>query len=132
MNLSKPLMAGVLAVTLGLPLLSSAQVAPQAPSAPLQGAQGTHRHHGMGMRMFKKLNLSSDQQTKIQSLLAQYRQAHPPGSTPDPEARKALRQQIDAALTPKQQAQLKEERENMRERRVKNASAPPSPVPQPT
>lgn len=131
MNLSKPLIAGVLAVALGLPLLASAQVAPQAPTQP-QGAQGTHHRHGMGMHMFKNLNLTSDQQTQIRTIMQQYRQAHPAGSQPDPDARKALRQQIDAVLTPQQQAQLKQDRAQMRDRHSRNEGAPPSPVPQPT
>ena len=110
MNLIKPLIAGALAVSLGLPLVACAQEAPANAPAPA----GARHHHGMGMRMFKNLNLTQDQQTKIKSIMEQYRQAHPPGSTPDPQARKQMRQQIDAILTPQQQDQLKAQRAKMR------------------
>jgi Spy/CpxP family protein refolding chaperone len=82
----------------------------------------------MGMRMFKNLNLTQDQQSKIQTIMQQYRAAHPQGSTPDPAARKAMRDQIDAVLTPQQQDQLKAEREKTREHR-ENGQNPPAPQP---
>ncbi len=70
------------------------------------GVNAPRNGRGM-MRGFDNLNLSPDQQQKIQALIAQYRQAHPHGSTPDPAARKALRDQIYAVLTPAQQSQLR-------------------------
>lgn len=122
MNLTKPLIAGALAVALGLPLAACAQQAPAAPSA------ARVRHHRMGMRMFKNLNLTQEQQSKIQTIMQQYRQAHPQGSTPDPAARKAMRDQIDAVLTPQQLDQLKAERQKMRERR-EHGENQPAPLP---
>ena len=128
MNLTKPLIAGALAIALGLPLAACAQ---QAQQNPTQATQGGQRHHGMGMRMFKNLNLTPDQTTKIQSIMQQYRQAHPQGSQPDPEARKQMREQIDAVLTPEQQAQLKQERAQMRDH-AKNSGVSPNPTATPT
>lgn len=126
MNLTKPLIAGALAVSLGLPLAACAQQAPATTNAPA-GA----RHHGMGMRMFRNLNLTQDQQSKIKSIMDQFRQAHQPGSAPDPQARKQMRDQIDAVLTPQQLDQLKAERAKMRERH-ENGAAPPAPNATPT
>jgi Spy/CpxP family protein refolding chaperone len=70
--------------------------------------QGERHHGGFGfMREMRSLNLSAQQQSQIQQLMAQYRQAHPHGSTPDPQARKDLRTKVMAVLTPAQQQQLK-------------------------
>jgi len=72
------------------------------------GQPGVASPQGGGMtRMYDSLNLSADQRQKIDALIAQYRQAHPRGSTPDPAARKALRDQIYSILTPAQQSQLR-------------------------
>ena len=59
------------------------------------------------MREMKKLNLTADQQAKIAALRAQYEQAHPKGSARDPQAMKAMRDQVMSILTPAQQAQFK-------------------------
>jgi len=66
------------------------------------------------MRALRDLNLSAQQQAQIQQLVQQYRQAHPRGSNPDPQARKDLRTKIMAVLTPAQQAQLKAEMKKRR------------------
>ena len=131
---SRPLIAAALTVLLGLPLAASAQQSqPQAPTAPR--ASGTHGHrHGKGMRRFKNLHLTQQQQTQIKSLMDQFRQAHPRGSQPDPQARQALHSQIKALLTPQQLAQLKADRAKMREHREgtgENAQPSPQPSAQP-
>jgi Spy/CpxP family protein refolding chaperone len=59
------------------------------------------------MREMRSLNLSSQQQSQIQQLMAQYRQSHPRGTAPNPQARKDLRSKVMAVLTPAQQQQLK-------------------------
>lgn len=128
MKLPQLITAGALAAVLGLPLVACAQQAPPPSSgAP---AQGGHRH-GMGMQRFKDLNLTSQQQTQIKALMDQFRQAHPPGSQPDPQSRKQLHEQINALLTPTQQAQMKADREKMRDRRGAegNPSGAPTPIP---
>ncbi|MBV8726181.1 MAG: hypothetical protein JO233_00225 [Candidatus Eremiobacteraeota bacterium] len=87
---------------LTMPVATLAQTTPsEQPSA-----AGPQSGGGM-MRAFDSLNLSPDQRQKIDALMSQYRQAHPRGSTPDPAARKALRDQIFSILTPAQQAQLR-------------------------
>ena len=66
------------------------------------------------MRRFENLNLNDQQKSQIQSLMQSYRQTHPKGSAPDPDARKQLREQIDAVLTPDQRAQIKADMEKYR------------------
>ncbi|MBV9277197.1 MAG: hypothetical protein JOZ97_03075 [Candidatus Eremiobacteraeota bacterium] len=91
---------GGLIVALALPAATLAQTTPSD-----QPGLGAPQRGGM-MRAYDNLNLTPDQRQKIDALITQYRQAHPRGSTPDPNARKALRDQIFAILTPAQQAQL--------------------------
>ncbi|HEV2262307.1 MAG TPA: hypothetical protein VGR69_08485, partial [Candidatus Rubrimentiphilum sp.] len=77
------------------------------------------------------------QQSQIKQLIDQYRQAHPRGSAPDPQAREQLRSQITAILTPAQQAQLKTQMQQARGRfggergrdRDRNPAPSPSPLP---
>jgi Spy/CpxP family protein refolding chaperone len=69
------------------------------------------------MRAIKELDLSDAQRSQIQQLVQQYRQQYPKGSTPDPQARKALREKIFATLTPDQQTQLKQRLAQMRAQR---------------
>jgi len=90
-----------LIVALALPAATLAQTTPSD-----QPGVGAPQRGGGMMRAYDNLNLTPDQRQKIDTLIAQYRQAHPRGGTPDPNARKALRDQIFAILTPAQQAQL--------------------------
>lgn len=71
------------------------------------GAENEERGAGM-MRRFADLNLSDAQKSQIQALMTQFRQAHPQGSTPDPQARQALHAQVMNVLTPQQRTQLQE------------------------
>ncbi|MFN2528931.1 MAG: hypothetical protein ABR584_09485 [Candidatus Baltobacteraceae bacterium] len=96
--------AGLVAA-LALPNASFAQA--NAPLVPAAGAQQGVRHHGRFMRAIHTLNLSADQQSKIKALVDQFHQAHPKGSPRDPQAAKALHDQILGMLTPAQQVQLK-------------------------
>ncbi|MBV9973249.1 MAG: hypothetical protein JO135_07935 [Candidatus Eremiobacteraeota bacterium] len=96
------LTAGALVAAFALPAATLAQTAP----SDQPGVSAPQGRGGMS-RMYDNLNLSPDQRQKIDALIAQYRQAHPHGSTPDPAARKALREQIFAILTPAQQSQLR-------------------------
>ena len=94
-----------LAVALAMPAGAMAQNAPApAPGAPAHSG----KHHHMGMkRMMQGLNLTADQQSRIQALITSFHQAHPKGSAPDAAAREALHAQIMNVLTPAQQAQFK-------------------------
>ena len=93
---------GAVVAALAMPVATLAQNAP-----PDQPGTAGPRYGGGAMRALDNLNLTPDQRQKIDALMAQYRQAHPRGSTPDPAARKALRDQIFSILTPAQQAQLR-------------------------
>ena len=138
MTHSRLLLACALALALGAPIASQAQSQPQPGTVPAAStAPHEHHEHGM-MRAVKELNLSDAQRSQIQQLVQQYRQQHPKGSTPDPQARKDLRDKIFAALTPDQQTQLKQRLAQMRADRQKqdgaangNASAPPAPASSP-
>ncbi len=73
------------------------------------------------MRMLKGINLTDQQRTQVHQLTQQYRDKHPQGTAPDPAGRKALREQIMNVLTPDQQAQVKQNMSQMRERRAEPA-----------
>ena len=91
-------------------LTSAAALAMAVPSLALaQQAPGPARtgHRAGFVRIVRSLNLSPEQRTQMRQIVAQYRQAHPKGSKPDPQARKALRAQLLAILTPDQRLQLK-------------------------
>jgi Spy/CpxP family protein refolding chaperone len=122
------LLAGALAFGSALPVAGLAQQAPaQAQSSPAPH----HHHHGGGMkRLFRGVNLSDQQKTKIQQIVQQYRTAHPGGSPRDPQALKAMHQQILNVLTPTQQAQVKANEQQIRarhEQRMQNNSSQPMP-----
>ncbi|GAC1389389.1 MAG: hypothetical protein NVSMB31_05310 [Vulcanimicrobiaceae bacterium] len=90
---------------LALPAVSIAQTVPAAPP-PVERMQAG-AHHGGFMRAMKNLNLNDEQKTKIKALMTAFHQSHPKGSLRDPEAMKALHDQMMALLTPAQQAQFK-------------------------
>lgn len=101
-----------LITALALPSASFAQVsAPQPPAA--QHQRGRARH-GRFMHAMRGLDLSTDQQSRIKALVGQFHQAHPKGSPRDPQAAKALHDQVMAVLTPAQQAQFKANMQAMR------------------
>ncbi len=107
------------AAALLLPAAAFGQQAPAvndpAPAATQQPSHG--RHHGGYMRMFRGLNLSDQQKAQMKQIMQQYRQAHPRGSAPDPQARKQMRTQLMNVLTPQQQAQVQQRMQQMRDRR---------------
>ncbi len=86
-------------------LILPAGVLAQQATAPNQNPpaagqwQGHGGHRGGFMRMFRNLNLSAQQKSKIQQIVQQYHQAHPQGSQPNPQARKQMRDQIMNLLT---------------------------------
>jgi Spy/CpxP family protein refolding chaperone len=133
MKLSPFLLSGALAVAIGLPIVGCAQ---QAPAQSQPGAsQGAYGHHRGGMRWMQGLNLSDQQKQQIQTLMQQYRQAHPRGSQPDPQARQQLQQQVMNVLTPQQRQQAQANMEKMKqehkERGEENGSPAASPSPAP-
>jgi Spy/CpxP family protein refolding chaperone len=122
MKLQATVLAGLMAAGLSLPAIAQTQ---QAPAPPAQSQHGDRMMH-----RFSDLNLTDAQKSQIQTLMQNYRQAHPRGSTADPDARKQLRDQINAVLTPDQQAQLKSDEAKMRAQRQgnKTSNVPPAPA----
>jgi hypothetical protein len=104
------LTVSALLVALGAPIGAAAQQAP-APPAQAQNrttpSEGKLEHHWM--KRLGKLNLSGDQQQKIQSMIDQYSQSHPEGSPRDRQATQDLRRQILGVLTTDQQSQYREQ-----------------------
>ena len=95
----------------GLPLASLAQnVPPLTPVLAAPAAQGEHHRggHGHMMKMLSELNLTADQQSKIDGYVAASKTAN--ANRTDPQVRhanmKALRDQIVSVLTPDQKTQL--------------------------
>lgn len=87
-------------------------------------AGGAYDRHMGGM--IAGITLSADQQAKIQTLMAAFRQAHQ-GSRPDPAARQALRDHILQILTPEQQVQYKANAERLQ----RGGPFTPDPTPTP-
>ena len=83
------------------------------------------------MRGMRELNLTPQQQSQIRQLMQQYRQAHPRGSAPDPQARKQLRDKVMAVLTPAQQQQFKTEMSQRRSEYQRGRDRFPAPSPSP-
>jgi hypothetical protein len=114
------LAAGCLAVALAMPLGAYAQQSqPQGVTAQRTTPSQAKLQHGW-MKRLGKLNLSGDQQQRIQSMIGQYSQAHPQGSPRDREASRDLRRQILGVLNSDQQNQYREQmrahREQMQQR----------------
>jgi len=106
-NFRSLLIPAALAAAFAVPAVGFAQLQP-SPAPLTQPMQGRRHHGGFGfMREMRSLNLSTQQKSQIQQLMRQFRQAHPRGSAPDPQARKDLRTKVMAVLTPAQQQQLK-------------------------
>lgn len=121
-----------LACAVAIPSIASAQQAPPAPaSAPATG-EHEHHHHGMMHRMLRGVTLTAQQKTQIKQLVSQYRQAHPEGSQPDPQAHKQLQDSIFHVLTPAQQAQVKANMAQMHNGHHPDRDDTSAPAPQPT
>ena len=121
MKFQATVLAGLLAAGLTVPAIAQSQQPPPPP--------GQSQHGDWMMHRFSDLNLTDAQKSQIHALMQNYRQAHPRGSAPDPDARKQLRDQINALLTPDQQAQLKADEAKMRAERHRNDTNNPPPAP---
>ncbi|HXW76369.1 MAG TPA: hypothetical protein VEJ20_03075 [Candidatus Eremiobacteraceae bacterium] len=109
MNVYKSLILVALsAMLLATPALALADPPASVP-APSAG------HHGGWGSMLRALDLTPQQRLQIKSLVEAYREAHPQGSQPDEAARKQLREQILALLTPEQRTQFEQELRQRRE-----------------
>ncbi|MDQ2992051.1 MAG: hypothetical protein M3R30_04430 [Candidatus Eremiobacteraeota bacterium] len=129
MNISRPILAGAALFALALPITAAAQTTPGAPASTT--AHGHHAHVGLNGHALKGIALSDAQKQQFAQLRTAYRTAHPKGSTPDPTARKALRDQMLNILTPDQRTQYDANVKTMRESR-KHQENPGGPFASPT
>lgn len=132
MNISRPILAGAALLALALPLTVAAQTTPAAPASTT--AHSHHSHGGLNGRALKGISLTDAQKQQFAQLRTAYTTAHPKGSTPDPTARKALRDQMLNILTPDQRTQYDANVRTMHEARKHQADpggpfASPSPSP---
>jgi Spy/CpxP family protein refolding chaperone len=110
------LAAGLFAAALVMPVgVYAQQSQPPAARSYDRGTPSQAKIQHRWMRRFGNLNLSNDQQQRVQSIINQYSQAHPQGSPRDPGANRDLRHQLMGVLSPDQQNQY---REQMRARRA--------------
>jgi hypothetical protein len=129
------LAAGAFAVALAMPLGAYAQQS-QPPGATAQRTTTPSQaklQRGW-MKRLGNLNLSGDQQQRIQSMINQYSQAHPQGSPRDREASRDLRRQILGVLNSDQQnqyhQQMRAHREQMQQRHGQQQQGPQGAGPQ--
>ena len=81
------------------------------------------------MQALKGVNLSDQQKQQIKQIMSQYRQAHPEGSAPDPQAMQQVHQQIMNVLTPDQQAQVKQNLQQMHQNQMQGQAGAPGQEP---
>jgi Spy/CpxP family protein refolding chaperone len=125
-----------LACGIVLPMLVAAPAIAQTqppPAPPCGTVQGQPAPHGGYVRILRSLNLTADQNQRIQAIIDRYRQIHPPGGARDPDAMRALRQQVMQILTPAQRQRLQAQIQQLRARYSQQQEPVPeaSPSPQP-
>lgn len=132
MNISKPILAGAALLALALPLAVAAQTTPAAPGTTTTA--GEHRHHGGGLNRMalRGITLTDAQKQQMMQFRSAYKTAHPKGSTPDPAARKALRDQMLGVLTSDQRTQYDANIKQMRANRKNAGNGPFAPNASPT
>ena len=116
------LATGALAVALAMPLGAYAQQSqPQGVTAQRTTTPSQAKLQHGWMKRLGNLNLSGDQQQRVQSMINQYSQAHPQGSPRDRQASRELRRQILSVLNGDQltqyHAQMRARAEQMQQRR---------------
>jgi hypothetical protein len=114
--------ASAFVVALAVPLGAYAQQSqPQGVMAQQRTTPSTANLQHRWMKRLGNLNLSGDQQQRIQSMINQYSQAHPQGSPRNPGAARDLRRQIMSVLSSEQQnqyhAQMRAREQQMQQRR---------------
>jgi hypothetical protein len=103
------LAAGVLAAAVALPIGAYAQQSqPPATRAHSQNMPSEGRLQQHWARKMRNLNLSGDQQQRIQSLIHDYSQSHPEGTPRGHGAMRELRRQLMGTLTSDQQNQFRQ------------------------
>jgi hypothetical protein len=129
------LAAGAFVVALAVPLGAYAQQSqPQGVTAQQRTTRSPAYLQQHWMKRLGDLNLSGDQQQRIQSMINQYSQAHPQGSPRDRDASRDLRRQILSVLSSDQQSQyhaeMRARRAQMQQRRAQMQQQGPSGQPQ--
>jgi Spy/CpxP family protein refolding chaperone len=125
MKLQATILAGLIAASLTVPAVAQQQQQSPPPGQPQQYQRGGD----WMMRRFSDLNLTDQQKSQIQTIMQNFRQAHPPGSPPDPDARKQLRDQINAVLTPDQRTKLQADEQKFRQEHQRNDTTNSAPAP---
>jgi Spy/CpxP family protein refolding chaperone len=124
------LATGLFALALVMPLGVYAQQGQPPPpqSYAHRGTPSEAKLQHRWMKRFGNLNLSGDQQQRVQSIIDQYSQAHPEGSPVDRDASRAMRQQLMGVLNSDQQnqyrQQMRAQRERMQQRRAQTQQQP--------
>jgi Spy/CpxP family protein refolding chaperone len=125
MSLSRILGTTILLVAIAAPAFA------QTAQSPAQQNAIPARYRGLWMRAVHQLDLTSTQQQQIEAAIDKFRQAHPPGSAPDPSARRALREQVMQVLTPAQRQQVQAYIQQMRTPQGAAGGAAPAATPSP-
>jgi Spy/CpxP family protein refolding chaperone len=124
MNPMKFFVPALLLAALALPLGVCAQQSDQPAQTPPQPSASAGRSNMHIYRRWSKLlsgvNLTDQQHARIQQLLDQYSDAHPPGSPFDRQATRELRDQIFSVLTPDQQTQVKQQARTIQAQRQRH------------
>jgi Spy/CpxP family protein refolding chaperone len=122
-----------LALGLGASVAAFAQVTQTQSQAPVSAGTGTHHHRNVMNEALAELQLSADQQSKLDSLRSAYH-AKEKGVT-DPDQRRAdakqFRSDVMAVLTPDQVAQLQANMKTLRAQARASRAAMPSASPTP-
>ena len=127
------LAAGAFVVALAVPPLGAyaQQSQPRGVMAQQSATRSPAQIQRRWIKRLGNLNLSGDQQQRIQSMINVYSQAHPQGSPRDPQASRELRRQIMSVLSSDQQNQYHAQmRALMQQRRGQTQQQGPSGQPQ--
>jgi Spy/CpxP family protein refolding chaperone len=102
------LLLSLVALPAGVYAQQSEQPAQTQPQPSASGRPNMHVYRRWS-QLLSGVNLTDQQHDRIQSLLDQYSDAHPPGAPFDRQATRALRDQIFSVLTPDQQTQVRQQ-----------------------
>jgi Spy/CpxP family protein refolding chaperone len=103
------LAAGILAAALAMPIgVYAQQTAAPATRSHSQNMPSEGHLQQHWARRLRTLNLSNDQQQRIQSIIHEYSQSHPEGSPRGHGAMRELRRQLMGTLTGDQQNQFRQ------------------------
>ncbi len=112
---------------------ATAQTTPQPSPVPVQSGTvtGANAPRVLGMwHLLESLNgITPVQRRQLEAIRVRYEQRHPASTLPDRSALQSLRARVLRVLTSAQQAQLRAEVRQLRERRMQQGLVTPSPSP---